>query len=58
MEKQKYTYGIKAEFASLPWLKTLVHRADLNDKYAIKILCLLSEKDYDDIMIDATLLVD
>jgi len=49
---------IRKEFSSIAWLKTLVHRADLNDKYAIKILCLLSEKDYDDIIIDVTLLVD
>ena len=57
-KKQKYINGMKEEFASNAWLKTLVHKSDLNDKYSIKILCLLSEKEYENLMIEVFLLVD
>ena len=54
-KKQKYINGMKEEFASNAWLKTLVHKTELNDKYSIKMLTLLSEKDYDDFMIEVFL---
>ena len=57
MKKQEYIHGIKKEFADLAWLTTLVHKAKLGCRYSYKILALINQDDYDDLMIDINLLV-
>ena len=57
MKKQEYIHGIKKEFADLAWLTTLVHKAKLGCWYSYKILVLINQNDYDDLMIDVNLLV-